>query len=57
MAASTTSYDNVIIGAADPVPGGVVILGCPYQLPQGTVNMLTGNGDMLCTANRQRSLS
>ena len=57
MAASTISYDNIIIGAADPVPGRVVVLGCPYQLPQGAVNMLTRNDDIFCSANRQHSLS
>ena len=46
MAASTVSYDNVMAGAADPAPGRVVILGRPYHLPQGYINMLTDNNNM-----------
>ena len=41
MAASTVSYDNIVAGVADPAPGRAVILGRPYQLPQGCINMLT----------------
>lgn len=57
MAANIVSYDNVMVGAADPAPGRVVILGHPYQLPQGYINMLTHNNNMLCITNRQHSFS
>lgn len=52
MAASALSYDNVMVGASDPSPGRVVLLGRHYQLPQGVYYHSNING-LFYTNHRQ----